>query len=116
MASPHSDRSGTPPRDEDYRAHAEFRASQSPSGIGAAVIESSFDGAEHIWTCVVSDGDEWHYIRVLGPELGPFPDVPPEAVEQGIERFAATLPAQHRIRHLLNGNPLHMDRERNVTD
>jgi hypothetical protein len=33
-----------------------------------------------------------------------------------IQRFAATLPAQDRIRHLLNANPLHVDREGNVSD
>jgi hypothetical protein len=37
-------------------------------------------------------------------------------VEQGIERFAATLPAPDRIRHLLNANPLHIDRDGNVRD
>ena len=51
---------------------------------------------------LVSDRREWHYIHVLGPELGRYPNLPPEDIEQGIENFAATLPAQQRIHHLLN--------------
>jgi hypothetical protein len=35
-------------------------------------------------------------------------------VEQRIERFAATLPARDRLRHLLNANPLHIDRDGTV--
>jgi hypothetical protein len=101
---------------ELYRAHAEFHARESPSGVGAAVITSRFKGGEHVWECIVSDGDEWHYVRVLGPDLGPFPNLSSEDVEHAIERFAATLPAPDRIRHLLNANPLHIDRDGNVAD
>jgi hypothetical protein len=101
---------------QEHLAHARFHAGESPTGIGAAVISSAIDGDDHAWECVVTDGCEWHYVRVLGTGLGPFPNLSPEVVEEGIQRFAATLPAQDRIRHLLNANPLHIDREGNVSD
>jgi hypothetical protein len=101
---------------EAYLEHAQFRARESPSGIGAAVVRSAFDDEGHVWECVVSDGREWHYIRVVGRNLGPFPNLSAEDIEQGIERFAATLPAQDRIRHLLNANPLHIDADGTVSD
>ena len=95
-------------------AHAEYHARESGVGIGAAVISSEIEGDEHAWECVVTDCREWHYVRVVGTGVGPFPSISTEAVEQGIERFAATLPAQGRIRHLLNANPLHIDRDAKV--
>ena len=101
---------------EQSRAHAAFRARGNGTGIGAALVRSTSKETEHVWECIVSDGREWHYIRVLGSGLGPFPDIPVEAIESGIERFAGTLPAQNRIYDLLNANPLHVDRNRNVTD
>jgi|GEM_PF-3989786 len=107
-----------PDRLDAFLAHAEFHARESPSGIGAAVIRSGYDldGACHVWECVVSDGREWHYVRVLGPGLGPNPGLSGEDVEEGIARFAGSLPSAYRIRHLLNANPLHIDRAGNVTD
>ena len=45
-----------------------------------------------------------------------FPISPLKRSSSGIERFAGTLPAQDRIYNLLNANPLHMDRNRNVSD
>jgi hypothetical protein len=103
---------------EPFRAHAEFHARESPSGIGAAVIRSysDSDGDTHIWECVVSDGREWHYVQVRGPGLGPHPAISSEEVEEGIGRFAATLPSAYRIRHVLNANPLHIDRHGVVSD
>jgi hypothetical protein len=101
---------------KDFRAHADFHARESPTGIGAAVIESSVDADEHVWECIVSDGHEWHYVRVVGVDLPPFPSISTEQVEEGIERFAATLPAQDRIRHLLNASPLHIDIDGTVSD
>ena len=101
---------------KDFRAHAGFHARESPTGIGAAVIESSVDADEHVWECIVSDGREWHYVRVVGVDLPPFPSMSTEQVEQGIERFAATLPARDRIRHLLNANPLHIRAAGTVSD
>jgi hypothetical protein len=59
---------------------------------------------------------QWHYVRVLGAGVGPFPNISTEDVEEGIQRFAATLPPQDRIRHLLNANLMHIDREGNVSD
>jgi hypothetical protein len=38
--------SSTPAK--DFRAHAEFHARESPSGVGAAVVESSVDAGEHV--------------------------------------------------------------------
>jgi hypothetical protein len=103
-------------RAEDYRMHAEFHARESRAGIGAAVLFSAFEDGRHVWDCIVSDGREWHYIRVLGPDLGPYPNLSGEDVEQAVERFAETLPAQDRLRHLLNANPLHIDRDGNARD
>lgn len=100
----------------DARAHAEFHARESATGIGAAVVRTSSAGGQHVWECIVSDGQEWHYVRVLGVDLPPFPDISAEQVEEGIERFAATLPAPQRIRHLLNANPLHIDARGTVSD
>jgi hypothetical protein len=101
---------------KDYRAHAEFHARESPTGIGAAVVHSTFEDGAHVWDCIVTDGNEWHYVRVLGPDLGPFPNISAEDVEHGIERFAATLPARDRIRHVLNANPMHIDSHGMVSD
>jgi hypothetical protein len=101
---------------EEHLIHARFQARENPTGIGAAVVGSAFEDGRHVWNCIVTDGREWHYIRVLGVDLGPSPDISPEDVEQGIERFAATLPAPDRIRHLVNANPLHIDRDGIVED
>ncbi|MGZ6616092.1 MAG: hypothetical protein ACXVFQ_16855 [Solirubrobacteraceae bacterium] len=100
----------------DFRAHAEFHARESPTGIGAAVVKSSVEAGERVWECIVTDGREWHYVRVVGVDLPPFPNISSEQVEEGIERFAATLPAQDRLRHLLNANPLHIDADGAVSD
>jgi hypothetical protein len=100
----------------DFRAHAEFHARESPTGIGAAVVKSSVEAGERVWECIVTDGREWHYVRVVGVDLPPFPNISTEQVEQGIERFAATLPAQDRLYHLLNANPLHIDADGAVSD
>ena len=96
--------------------YAMSRASQSDSGIGAAVVSSVPTEATHFWDCVATDGHEWHYVRVLGVDLGPFPNLSPRRIEEGIERFAETLPTAYRIRHLLNANPLHVDGSGSVTD
>ena len=53
---------------------------------------------------------------MLGSNLGPFPNISTENIEQGIERFAATLPAQQRLRQLLNASPLHISRDGKVDD
>ncbi len=101
---------------EQYRAHAAFRARRNGIGIGAALVRSTSDESEHVWECIVTDGRKYHYIRVLGSGLGRFPDISVAEIESGIERFAGTLPAQNRIYNLLNANPLHIDRNRNVSD
>jgi hypothetical protein len=101
---------------DEYLAHAEFHAREDQTGIGAAVITSEYEDGRRIWNCVVSDGREWRYIRVESTELGPFPNISSEDIEEGIIRFAATLPADDRIRHLINANPLHVDRHGVVGD
>ena len=101
---------------DEYLAHAEFHARENHTGIGAAVVSSKYDAGRRIWDCVVSDGREWRYIRVASTELGPFPNISTEDIEAGIVRFAATLPTRDRIRHLLNANPLHVDRDGVVSD
>jgi hypothetical protein len=110
------DTSTPEPPIEDFLEHAEFRARESPSGIGAAVTSSSFKDGVHRWDCLVTDGAERHYLWVLGPDFGPFPNVAPEDVEAAIERFAAGLPATARIHQLLDANPLHIDRRGVVRD
>jgi hypothetical protein len=69
-----------------------------------------------VWDCIVTDGRESHYIRVLGPGLGQFPDISVDDIESGVERFAGTLPVQNRLYNLLNANPLHINANRNVSD
>jgi len=100
----------------DHLAHAQFHAREHPTGIGAAVVETRFKDGAHVWDCIVADGHEWHYVRVVGRGVGPFPNISAEDVEQGIEQFAATLPEPDRLRHLLNANPLHIDGNGTVSD
>ena len=80
---------------EQYRAHAAFRARRNGIGIGATVVRSTSHESEHVWEFIVTDGREWHYIRVLGSGLGPFPDIPVEAI--GRESSASPARCQHRI-------------------
>ena len=105
-----SDRSPDAPSEDELRAHAAFNAGQNASGIGAAVVRFVRGDGEHYWECIVSDGDEWHFIRVVGLNLGSTPDLVTEDIERGIEQYAATLPESYRLDGLLNANPLHVDR------
>lgn len=100
----------------EFLEHAKFHAQRSRSGIGAAVTMSRLEHGTRIWDCVVTDGREWHYVRVVGDSVGPFPGVSSEDIEEAIDRFAATLPADHRLTHLLNANPLHLNRDGEVRD
>jgi hypothetical protein len=111
-----SDRSPDHPSEDELRAHAAFAARRNPSGIGVAVARSGHAGGEHFWECIVSDGGEWHFIRVLGVDLGRTPTLIPEDIEHGIEAFAARLPESDRLYALLNANPLHVDRTGTVRD
>jgi len=110
-----SDRSPDHPSEDDLRAHAAFEARRSASRIGAAVARSGYRDGEHFWECIVSDGEDWHFIQVLGVDLGPSPDLATEDIERGIERFAATLQEPYRLGALLNANPLHVDRRGTVS-
>ena len=101
---------------DEYPAPAGFHAGVSASGIGAAVVRSGIEDEVHFWDCVVTDGRKWHYIRVLGPDLGPFPSTPNDDIEGAIDRFAATLPTDYRLSALLNANPLHLHRSGEITD
>ena len=101
---------------EEFLDHAAFHARESPIGIGAAVVRAYLQEGDRVWDCIVTDGRDWHYIRVIGSGLGPFPALSPEDVEEGIARFAATLPAEYRLRWILNANPLHVNRQGEVTD
>jgi hypothetical protein len=83
---------------DEYPAHAGFHA-----GFHAGVSTSAFGAA------VVR-------VRVLGPDLGPFPSMPNEDIERAIDRFAATVPTEYRLRALLNANPLHLHRTGEITD
>jgi hypothetical protein len=111
-----SDRSPDVPSEDELRAHAAFNARQSASGIGAAVARFDRSESGHYWECIVSDADQWHFIRVLGVDLGSTPDLASEDIERGIETYAATLPDSYRLTALVNGNPLHVDRSGRVSD
>jgi hypothetical protein len=101
---------------DEALAHGEFQARAGVSGIGSAVVRSGYEAGGHFWDCVVTDGRQWHYIRVLGPDLGPFAALSNEDIEAGIDRFAATLPPANRMRALLNANLLHVDRDGEISD
>jgi hypothetical protein len=109
-----SDRSPDQPSEGELREHAAFAAQRSPGGIGAAVERSGYSDGEHFWECIISDGKQWHFIRVLGVDLPPAPGVGTEDIEHGIEAFAGTLPESNRVDALLNANPLHVDRSGTV--
>jgi hypothetical protein len=86
-----------------YLAHAEYRARESTTGIGAAVTRSELDeDLERVWYCIVTDGREWRYIRVQALGLGPFPAISPDDVEEestallGGSRRASTACARQR--------------------
>jgi hypothetical protein len=111
-----SDASPDVPPESELRAHAAFNARQGVGGIGAAVARFSRSGGGHYWECIVSDGDEWHSIRVLGVDLGSTPNLASQDIERGIESYAATLPESYRLAALLNANPLHVDRSGRVSD
>lgn len=116
MTDRFADASPDRPSDDELRADAAFHAGQSASGIGAAVAQSGYSDDEYFWECIVSDEREWHFIKVLGVDLGAFPDLATEDIARGIERFAATLPESYRLGEILNANPLHVDRSGTVTD
>jgi hypothetical protein len=96
--------------------HVAFRVRYGDTGIGAAVVTARYEGEQRCWDCIVGDLDEWHYVQVIGIDLGPFTAVPPEDIEDGIERFGAALPAADRLHQLINFSPLHVDRHRTVGD
>jgi hypothetical protein len=110
------DRSPDHPSEDELREQAASAARESPSGIGAAVARSGYSQAGHVWECIVTDGAEWHFIEVIGVDLSPSPDLATTDIEQGIERFAATLPEPSRLHTLLGANPLHVDRSGTVTN
>lgn len=111
-----SDRSPDRPSEDELRAQAAYEARRNASGIGAAVARSGRSDGERSWECIVSDGEEWHFIRVLGVDLGPSTNLGTEDIQRGIERFAATLPDSSRLHALLDANPLHIDRSGTVSD
>lgn len=100
----------------DARAHAEFQAARNRSGIGASVTRAFDDGDDRAWQCVISDGHAWHHIRLVGVGIGRWPNLSPAALEQGISRFAESLPESGRLQHLLNANPLRVSRAGIVRD
>lgn len=104
------------PDSEEIREHAEFNAGAGTSGLGAAIVRAEYRSGEHVWECLVTDGQRSEYIEVIGTDVGSFPDLSSEQIEQGIDRFAATLPPADRLFELRNANPLHIDRSGQVTD
>jgi hypothetical protein len=104
------------PPTADALSHAGFHLREDGTGIGAAVVRSSFEHDERVWDVIVRDAEEWHYVRVLGFDLGPFSQISTENIEEGVERFAATLPAEQRLYQLVNASPLHIGRDGKVRD
>ena len=109
-----SDSSPDVPSEDELRAHAAFGAQHNASGIGAAVARFVRGETDHYWECIVTDGDEWHFIRVVSRDRGSTPDLVTEDIERAIEEYAATLPASNRLNDLLNANPLHVDRDGSI--
>jgi hypothetical protein len=100
----------------EHLDHLAFRARWSESGLGAAVVITNYEAGRRSWDCIAGDLDEWHYVLVIGLDLGPFVGLPPEDIEDGIEQFGATLPAGDRLHQLINFSPLHIDRHGTVGD
>jgi hypothetical protein len=96
--------------------HLAFRVRAGDTGIGAAVVTARYESERRCWDCIVGDLDEWHYVQVIGIDLGPFTAVPPEDIEDGVERFGAALPREDRLHQLINFSPLHVDRHLRVGD
>ena len=103
-------------RAEEHLDHLAFRARCSDTGLGAAVVLAKYEAGHRSWDCIAGGREEWHYIRVIGVDLGLFAGLPPEDIEDGIERFGATLPAGDRLPQLINFSPLHIDRHGTVGD
>jgi hypothetical protein len=104
------------PDQDEVREHAEFNAGEGASGIGAAIVRAEYRNGQHVWECVVTDAREWHYIEVIGTDIGGFEELESDDIEQGIDRFAATLSPDYRLQALMNANPLHIDRSGRVSD
>jgi hypothetical protein len=100
----------------EHLDHLAFRARCSDTGIGAAVVTAKYEARHRSWDCIVGDAEKWHYVEVIGVDLGPFAGLPPEDIENAIERFAATVPAEDRLHQLINFSPLHIDRHGTVGD
>ena len=100
----------------EHLDHLAFRARRSDVGLGVSVVITKYEARHRSWECIAGDPDEWHYLRVIGVDLGPFAGLPPEDVEDGIERFGTTLPAADRLHQLINFSPLHIDRHGTVGD
>jgi hypothetical protein len=103
-------------RAAEHLDHLAFRARSGDTGIGAAVVTAKYASGHRSWDCIAGDLGEWHYLQVIGVDLGPFAGLPPEEIEDGIERFGATLPAADRLHQLINFSPLHIDRHGTVGD
>jgi hypothetical protein len=101
---------------EEHLDHLACRARCNDTGIGAAVVTAKYEAGHRSWDCIAGDPDEWHYLQVIGVDLGPFAGLPPEDIEDGIERFGARLPATDRLHQLINFSPLHIDRHGTVGD
>lgn len=101
-----------------HREHAAFRALRSSSGVGAAVIacEPDWIAGENRWTVLVTDADAYRYVEIRSREVPPGRYLPPAVIEQGVEEFAAGLPAGGRLCHLINACPLHLGRNGVVFD
>jgi hypothetical protein len=114
MTGPDSDRDQEPVN--YYVEAAKARASENGIGVGVAVVESEYKDGGRVWECVAADGNEWHYLQVIGTDLGSFEDLEPEVIERGVERLAAGEPEDYRLGAVLNASPLHINKQGVVTD
>jgi hypothetical protein len=115
MSEADSDRSADRDPVEYYVESAKSRAAESGIGVGVAVVRSGYKDGHHLWECIVSDGNEWHYLDVVGEGLGQFEEFSPERIERGVEQFAAAEPAENRLQAVRNANPLHINEAAQVT-
>ena len=64
----------------------------------------------------MSDEKQFRYVDVRAEWLTGSRRLPPADVEEAVEAFASRLPSEHRLYHLNNRNPLHLDPDGTARD
>ncbi len=98
---------GDPEQSADIRLverRAVARAAVSPSGIGVAVADRMPTQQSGLprWRCRLSDGRLFAWLELELAE----PALTPSQLEQGVERWAADLPAEDRLLVLESLSPV----------